>query len=1413
MKNFRNFMKLGGIRLICFILIIGFGSINALSQEMITTPVTPTGPSEWFTEVNADFQTGGAISSFGHAVEYQFDWGDGNLSAWGDPDRSYTYLTTGKFLIKARARCKTHINRISAWSLTKEIAITNHFIVPDINPPGSGTVQLSPEKPGGYGFMEQVELLAIPNDGFRFDQWTDGSTSFMNPEFVNAYKVLNVTANFVVADPLEIKSYNAIKIPDYITEPVIDGVLAEDAWDLVSSVQLLKGGYFGVWNSDWTQIGNNLVSWKAVWSSTSNCIYVAIMVEDDVKGTFDNGTTDPPPYLPFHDESIEFFIDADNSDDDYEGKFDSAQHYRVNGMNIRNLAHFPNPNDHTVYTGSDFETAVQYSGTNGNWTCEAKFEIYNTLDTDRRTLNIGDIIGFDIWYNDSDDNILFGTSYLREFISAWVYGGPSYSDAGVFGDLQLVGEPPPSIEVTSPNGGEVLKVGEPYLVSWRSTGISGNVRIQISKDGGVHYEILRWHELNDGEWEFTPDAYYVSDNCIIKIRSVDDLNVQDDSDAPFSIVPAITKPTYIANKIPDFMDSPTLDGIPDEPMWSFVPYAELKFGGDPESWGTPWTDFDNNRISWKSLWSEAENKVYVAVFVEDDVQSTFDHGDPASPDFIPWNDDCIEIFTDGNNNGGIYKDTYEEAQQWLITELGHVVLNSYPDITKYHLYTGDAISSGLVQGADGDWALEAELKIYDQYPANQRVLAENDIIGWNVWYDDSDDQSTQGGLYTRDKQLGWYYEGKAYQDADFFGNLKLNGYIPYIHVLTPDGNEDYECDCSITWESYNTSGFVHIQYYDNGLWKDIVSNTVDDGAYDWQIPVGKKLDESKIKIFDVSDMNISDQSDEYFSFDCPSGCEITILHPNVAEVIGCETEITWTSVNAGDDVRIRYFCNSVWQDVVMITPNDGSFNWQIPFNTQCQSKIKIISHENTGCWDMSDEYFTIDCIQSVQGHIHVPDVSGAEDEDLIVDISIEGNPEPIEAFGFIFKYCSSKLTVKSASKIGLTENFQFFQYNVLSPGNLNIGGFDAVPIPANSSGVIARIELHVEGCTAGETCDLSVINLVDDIESFIIHNGSFLCEASCLLGDVNMDKQITPGDALCAFQIYMNGGVPTPGTECDNKCALTCSDVNCTPDGITPGDALYIFKAYMEAKDPPLDCDPSTAILTKSRDGNGLIKIAEKTSDKPGYVSFDLNLKNMNELEAIGVDLGYPNHLLEFYNFEFRGQDSEWSTMDVRKVVDGVLRIGAYTINPITYDNLSTLVTLTFKVNESKGEGDLWLFNLANDFEGVQTFGAQFKKNAGVYDSQFTSNRYILHPNHPNPFNPETEISFNVPISSHVNITIYNTVGTKIRTLTNSQFEKGYHKIVWDGCNSEGNHMPSGVYFYRLRSGNFMQTRKMSLIR
>jgi hypothetical protein len=94
--------------------------------ESVSTPALVTGPTSGATGANYAFSTGGAASSLGHAVEYQFDWkGDGSdLSSWGASTQSKTWSAAGAYSVRARARCATDTSVISAWSQGHSITIS-----------------------------------------------------------------------------------------------------------------------------------------------------------------------------------------------------------------------------------------------------------------------------------------------------------------------------------------------------------------------------------------------------------------------------------------------------------------------------------------------------------------------------------------------------------------------------------------------------------------------------------------------------------------------------------------------------------------------------------------------------------------------------------------------------------------------------------------------------------------------------------------------------------------------------------------------------------------------------------------------------------------------------------------------------------------------------------------------------------------------------------------------------------------------------------------------------------------------------------------------------------------------------------------------------------------------------------------
>jgi hypothetical protein len=85
---------------------------------------------------------------------------------------------------------------------------------------------------------------------------------------------------------------------------------------------------------------------------------------------------------------------------------------------------------------------------------------------------------------------------------------------------------------------------------------------------------------------------------------------------------------------------------------------------------------------------------------------------------------------------------------------------------------------------------------------------------------------------------------------------------------------------------------------------------------------------------------------------------------------------------------------------------------------------------------------------------------------------------------------------------------------------------------------------------------------------------------------------------------------------------------------------------------------------------------------------------------------------------------------------------------------------------------------------------------------------YFLFQNHPNPFNPETEIAFQLPEASKVTLIVYNILGQVVEVLLDSNLEAGYHIVTWGEQN-----FANGVYFYTLKAGEFTDTKRMLLLK
>ncbi len=233
---------------------------------------------------------------------------------------------------------------------------------------------------------------------------------------------------------------------------------------------------------------------------------------------------------------------------------------------------------------------------------------------------------------------------------------------------------------------------------------------------------------------------------------------------------------------------------------------------------------------------------------------------------------------------------------------------------------------------------------------------------------------------------------------------------------------------------------------------------------------------------------------------------------------------------------------------------------------------------------------------------------------------------------------------------------------------------------------------------------------------------------------------------------------------------------------------------------------------------------------------------------SIAIDAGFDT-LGYYYPFDMEYNQRVWdgdnngtAIIDIGPYEYGAPAFGG--IEGVTYDPTSGLPVdyVLIKID-----------NIAGEFTFSDSIGSyQIKLPAGVYDvyaervfyddaveyqievfdGEFTTldipmcetvnvQNYEIIPtkndfnlsNHPNPFNPETIISFSFKNNSKVNLSIFNIKGQKITTLINEHLSKGKHSIIWSGCDQHGNQVISGIYFYKLKVGNQESVKRMLLLK
>ena len=131
------------------------------------------------------------------------------------------------------------------------------------------------------------------------------------------------------------------------------------------------------------------------------------------------------------------------------------------------------------------------------------------------------------------------------------------------------------------------------------------------------------------------------------------------------------------------------------------------------------------------------------------------------------------------------------------------------------------------------------------------------------------------------------------------------------------------------------------------------------------------------------------------------------------------------------------------------------------------------------------------------------------------------------------------------------------------------------------------------------------------------------------------------------------------------------------------------------------------------------------------------------------------------------------------------------------------------ETNEDNNNSDAYPISIV----AWRNFSSKWDENYNKYSSSVFAKKEGIHQNYPNPFNPTTTIAFTIPKNLQVYLGIYDMTGKLIKTLIDAPIEAGYHTVMWDGTDDNGRSVSSGVYFYKLKSKGYEETKKMLLLK
>lgn len=489
------------------------------------------------------------------------------------------------------------------------------------------------------------------------------------------------------------------------------------------------------------------------------------------------------------------------------------------------------------------------------------------------------------------------------------------------------------LDIISPNGNEVWKVGSQYPITWASQGEIGAVRLEYSRDGFVsEVKTIMASVDNTGVYTWTvPDD--ISPQSKIRVLDVDDHMVQDVSDQTFQTV------------------------------------ADFKMMGP--NGGEIWHATEKREIIWVTVGTVPEVNLSFCKVKKGEENNQLGCGD----------NETISIDT-GIHNSGRY---IWDLPALTGTDLKVQVCDArHPSVCDATDGVFEVVSPfEIVYPREREsWTIGSEQEIrWHTYGEVYDVAVEYTLLekapgpDWNpesaIWQTLVKELNNKGNfLFTVPDAPSKYVVFKVadWMDESLYSVSKhAMKFVGDLNVISPNGGEAWAAGTSqpIVWDTTGTVSNVRLEYSTDNFVSDvklieaIYPNT---GRYDWTLPA--ELSKTfKVRVLDESDSEVMDVSDDYFKV----MAGFILLSPNGGEkwIVGSKQKIRWKTLGDVDHVKLEYFAGvdstgfERWRSIAEKTDNDQEYEWTVPNEVTQEIRIRIQDVEDPDALVSSQELFEI----------------------------------------------------------------------------------------------------------------------------------------------------------------------------------------------------------------------------------------------------------------------------------------------------------------------------------------------------------------------------------------------------------------------------------------------------------------------